>query len=428
MRRTVEEHRRAVHDLLAAAWARRPDDGGDRVPLLEAVGRVLAADLPAPLDLPPFANSQMDGFAVNAPAHHRHHQSGSVDSMKSTSYRAAATIPAGVVPAELAPGTAAPIMTGAMLPSGANAVVPVEQAQPAVFPAPGESVTLPATVPGTYVRAQGSDLARDAVAIAGGTLLNAAHIGLASALGLTSVVVRGRKRVLLMTTGDEVLLPGDPQAAGGLPAGKIFDANAALLRAMLVEAGVEVVLGPIVQDRPRALLEVLDRFAGPNRDRPEVDLIVSTGGISAGAFEVVKQALAEFDVDFVSVGLQPGGPQALGTYKGVPFIGFPGNPVSGAVSFEMFLRPALTALTGAPAPRPVVLATLREDLTSPAGKHQVRRGIYEGPGYESAASVREVGGPASHLLAALARANALIQIPPGVTDLQAGSKVEVWLL
>lgn len=431
MRRTVVEHQLAVLDLLRRAASRVIDDGGTHVPLMESLGRVLATDLVAPLDLPPFANSQMDGFAIHIPD--TSEQPEVVDLAKSTTYLLAATIPAGTVPAALAHGEAAPIMTGAMLPHGANAVVPVEEAQPASFAAAGQTVTLPATRAGTFVRAQGSDLTRGSIAIAAGTLLNAGHIGLASALGQSSLVVRRRMRALLVTTGDEVLLPGDPRADDGLPEGKIFDANTALLRANLRQAGVDVVVAPVVEDNPAALLHVLESQVAPvtlpnGESRPGIDLIISTGGISAGAFEVVKQAMAALNVEFLSVALQPGGPQAIGSYKGVPFLGFPGNPVSGVVSFELFLRPALGELLGAPAPRPRVVAALSQPLSSPAGKHQVRRAIYEAPEYESAATVREVGGPSSHLLGALAQANALIQIPAGVTELQAGAKVEVWLL
>jgi molybdopterin molybdotransferase len=422
MRRTVAEHQTAVRGVLAHAWygkggAAVKNDAGARVPLAELAGRVLAADLVAPLDLPPFANSQMDGFAIWA-------EPGGDGTAQS--YSVADTIAAGALAPPLKPGFAAPIMTGAMMPEGANAVVPVEQALPPSFPAAGETVVLPVPAPGTFVRSQGSDLPGGSVAIAAGTVLNAGHVGLASALGCTGLMVRRLPRVLLVTTGDEVMLPGDPRAANGLPVGRIFDANMALLRANLLQAGVEVVLAPVVSDDPAALLEVLDGYVGPNV--AGVDLIISTGGISAGAFEVVKQALDGLDVDFVSVALQPGGPQALGSYKGVPFLGFPGNPVSGVVSFELFLRPALTALLGAPAPRHKVTAALSHPLNSPAGKYQIRRAVYEGPEYESAASVREVGGPSSHLLGALAQANALIHIPAGVTQLHEGAKVEVWLL
>ncbi|WP_343319973.1 gephyrin-like molybdotransferase Glp [Arthrobacter sp. TMP15] len=447
MRRAVLEHLEAVEQLLRRSWAGgivaeagvaagvtlTMGDGGTPVPLQSALGRVLANDLVAPLDLPPFANSQMDGYAIYLEAE----QPENIDSDKSTVYGVAETIAAGAVPQRLAAGQAAPIMTGAMMPLGANAVVPIELALPAHFGAPGENVELPATTVGKFVRAQGSDVQRGSVVIAGGTLLNAAHVGLAAALGCTELAVRAKPRVLLLTTGDEVLAPGDSMAGAGLPPGMIFDANESLLRASLTQAGVEVVRSHVVRDDPEALLRLLDSYVGEDQllngaSGPCCDLIISVGGISAGAFEVIRQALgepsSEAAVDFVSVALQPGGPQALGTYRGIPFIGFPGNPVSAFVSFEMFLRPALGLLLGAPAPRQRVVATLEHPIISPVGKQQVRRGIYSGPEFESAPSVREIGGESSHLLGALAQANALISIPAGVTELQAGAKVEVWLL
>ena len=436
MRRTVAEHQEAVERLLRRSWAGGPlsamHDGGTEVPLGLARGRVLAADLMAPVDLPPFANSQMDGYAVMVDDV----QPISADSAKSTSYRVAETIAAGAVPRALEPGTAAPIMTGAMLPRGANAVVPVEAAVPSLFAAPGDSVELPATTAGRFVRSQGSDVSRGSLAIAAGTVLNAAHLGLAAALGCTSLAVRRKVRVLLVTTGDEVLSPGDPAAAAGLPPGMIFDANGTLLGAALEEAGVEVLHTHMVRDEPAALLALLDAqlgaAGGEAGSPPGADLVISVGGISAGAFEVVRMALGSAgpaaQMEFVSVALQPGGPQGLGSYRGVPFLAFPGNPVSSYVSLELFLRPALTELLGAPVPRPRVVAVLEHGLSSPAGKHQIRRGIYSGPEFEAAPSVREVGGESSHLLGSLAQANALISIPAGVTELQHGAKVEVLLL
>ncbi|MBP2411284.1 molybdopterin molybdotransferase [Arthrobacter stackebrandtii] len=437
MHRTVAEHQDAVEQVLRRSWAAFPspvmDDGGTPVPLSAARGRVLARALAAGVDLPPFANSQMDGYAINV----GEDQLETADSGQSTVYVVGETIAAGAVPGTLAPGTAAAIMTGAMLPDGANAVVPVERAVPALFAEPGATVELPATSAGQFVRDRGSDVARGSLAIAAGTVLNAAHLGLAAALGCTELVVRRRARVLLLTTGDEVLAPGDPAAAGGLPPGKIFDANGALLRAALEESGVEVLHHHMVSDDPAALLRLLESQVGqvPGHEgppEPSCDLVVTVGGISAGAFEVVRLALgsagAQSRMEFLHVALQPGGPQGLGTFRGVPVLAFPGNPVSSYVSLELFLRPALTVLLGAPAPRRRVVATLEHALSSPAGKHQVRRGIYSGPEFESAPSVREVGGSSSHLLGSLAQADALIHIPAGSTELQAGAKVEVWLL
>ncbi|SEE56564.1 molybdopterin molybdochelatase [Arthrobacter alpinus] len=439
MRRTVADHQQAVENLLRQCWANTPGGrvagaalASEQLPLNQSVGRVLAVDLMAPMDLPPFANSQMDGYAIWSDPN----QPQGVDLPKSTAYRVVGTIPAGSVPEVLLEGMAAPIMTGAMVPSGANAVIPIEDAVPDDFGAPGDTVMLPPTAAGSFVREQGSDVRRGEVILTAGTLLNAAHLGLAAGLGLTQLPVNAKPRVLLLTTGDEVLSPGDPRAAGGLPVGMIFDANETLLRTSLEAAGMNVVRSLVVKDDPGALLELLDQFVGVSARgdtaEPRCELIISVGGISAGAFEVVKQALTQAtdhgQVDFGHVAMQPGGPQAAGTYRGIPFLGFPGNPVSAFVSFEVFLRPALSTLIGAPARRQRVVATLEHAMSSPAGKLQIRRGIYSGPEYESAASVREIGGPQSHLLGALAQANALITIPAGVTELQAGAKVEVLLL
>ncbi len=421
MRRSVTEHQAAVQSLLKHGWNGK-FDGGELLPLIACLGRVAAEDVVAPLNLPPFANSQMDGFAVN-----------SADVVGGATLRAAATIPAGAVPAALRRGEAAPIMTGAMLPEGADAVVPVERAVPAQFPDPEDrdaTVTLPAADGGAYVRAAGSDVRAGSLAFAGGVRLSAAHLGLAAALGLTELAVRRKPRVLLVATGDEVVLPGT-----ALPAGKIYDANSTLLHANLLEAGAEVVPAGLVPDDPAALLRLLREQIATGR----IDLIVTSGGISAGAYEVVKQALAgtvgSGAVEFCSLAMQPGGPQALGTVEGVPFLGFPGNPVSGVVSFEMFLRPALTALAGTPQPRTRLLGRLADELASPVGKVQVRRALYVpsgswagSAGQAAAGTVAVVGGPSSHLLGSLAASNALIQIPADVTALAAGSEVEVWLL
>ncbi|AMB39968.1 molybdopterin molybdotransferase MoeA [Arthrobacter sp. TES] len=404
MPRSVAAHRGAVVELLTRQAARK---GTEELPLLDAIGRALAADLRAPVSLPPFANSQMDGFAVF-----------SADIPDGgAELRVGAPVPAGARPAALERGFAVPIMTGAMLPKGADAVVPIERAVPSVFPAAGAVdalVRLPATAPGTFVRDAGSDIAEGALALAAGTSLGPAQLGLLAALGLTSVEVRSPLRVLLVTTGDEVVEPGNP-----LVTGKIYDSNGTLLEASMRQAGLEVVRNGISDDDPAGLLDVLRKHTD---NGSAVDLVVTTGGVSKGAYEVVRQAMAGEDVEFVPVAMQPGGPQGIGTFNDVPFLGFPGNPVSCLVSFEMFLRPALSEVLGAPRPRQMLPARLAEPLTSPKGKHQVRRGIIEN------GVVRLEGGAGSHLVHALARSNALIQVPADVTELQAGDEVEVWVL
>ena len=417
--RTVAEHQGAVLDLLAAGLRERPP-GSEELDLASARNRILAADLAAPGSLPPFANSQMDGYAVHSadlagadPAGHR-----AVD------LAVAAAIPTGSNPPPLLRGTAAPIMTGAMLPAGADAVVPIEQAVPdSFFPvgADAATVALPAGVPaGQYVRAAGSDIRAGARALPAGTVLGPGQLGLLAALGLDRVRVQARLRVLLLTTGDEVVEPGRP-----LQPGRIHDANTTLLRALLEEAGAEVLRSRILADSP----EEFRRNLHADLAAEQPDLVISSGGISKGAFEVVKQGLDGDDVQFLSVALQPGGPQGLGLVAGIPFLAFPGNPVSSVVSFEVFLRPALTALTGRPAPRPQLPAVLAAEATSPAGKHQVRRGRYLPPAEPGTTGrVELIGGPGSHLVHALASSNALVHLPAGVDTLPAGAEVTVWLL
>ncbi|MDV8150108.1 gephyrin-like molybdotransferase Glp [Arthrobacter sp. B10-11] len=399
--RTVEAHRDAVRELLAGLSG---PGRTELLPLLAALGRGLAGDIPAPVDLPPFANSQMDGFAVRS----------SDISDGGTLLAVVAPIPAGATAAALEPGTAAPIMTGAMMPPGADAVVPIEKAVPDSFPDPGTAATvrLPATQPGTYVRNAGSDIRTGELALAGGSFLGPGQLGLLAALGITQVKVHRRLKVLLATTGDEVVEPGNP-----LEPGKIYDSNGTLLEAAMSQAGVDVLRAAISTDNPDALTAMLREHA------PQVDLIVTTGGVSKGAYEVVRQAAAGQDVEFLHVAMQPGGPQGIGRFDGVPFVGFPGNPVSCLVSFEMFLRPALSSLFGAPAPRPAIRARLAEPVESPGGKHQLRRGTLLPDG-----RVRLEGGAGSHLVHALASSNALVHVPVGTSALAAGAEVEVWTL
>ncbi|MDK1360361.1 molybdopterin molybdotransferase MoeA [Arthrobacter sp. zg-Y1219] len=423
MTRTVEEHQQAVLRLLERPQAPVRTEIRE---LVRAAGRVLAADVRAPRSLPPFDNSQMDGYAVRAADLAASGAAAPASSGGATTALPVTTpIPAGIAAPALPPRAAAPIMTGAMLPAGADAVVPIERAVPAAFfseqELPGATVRLPAEVAaGEYVRAAGSDIRAGAVALTAGTRLGAAQLGLLAALGIPAVEVRAPFRVLLLSTGDEVVEPGRPLAPG-----QIHDANTTLLAVSLQEAGAEVVRSRIVADSPEVFLSRLrDDLA-----RHAVDLVLTSGGISKGAYEVVRLALDTDGVQFLSVAMQPGGPQGIGTVDGVPFLGFPGNPVSSLVSFEMFLRPALGTLTGRPAPRPQVPALLAEDAVSPPAKHQVRRGRYFPPAEPGARGrVELIGGAGSHLVHALASSNALVHLPAGVETVPAGAEVAVWLL
>ncbi len=395
----VEDHAQAVRELLQGIA-----DGVEQVSLLDALGRRLATDLQAPVNLPMFDNSQMDGYAVS-----------SVETIHGEPLTVVPPVPAGyAAPAHL-PGTAVPVMTGAMMPPGADAVVPIEQAVPDEFLPAGTDfeVRLPANVPaGQFVRSSGTDIRAGELALPANRLLGPAQLGLAAALGIDFLPVRRRPRILLISTGDEIVRPG-----GVLRAGQIFDANSTILAASCQEAGAEVLMREISVDSVEAFLGTLDRVLAEN----DVDLVVTSGGISAGAYEVVRQALEAKGVRFGPVNIQPGGPQAIGTYLGVPFLGFPGNPVSAWVSFEVFLRPVLADLgTGVPARRRFT-ALVGESLDSPRGKHQFRRAlVVDG-------MVRPIGGPGSHLLRAMSEANALIHIQPDVERLEMGESVDVMM-
>ena len=399
---SVDDHRRSIRALLAPLARREPVVR----PLDRALGLALATDLIAPLSLPPFDNSQMDGFAVR-----------SADFAAGHEFAAAEPIPAGAVPVPLARGQAAPIMTGAMLPEGADAVVPVERARPPRFPDAAElsdhaRVVLPSVEPGTFVRRAGSDVAAGDVVLAAGARLGPAQLGLAAALGLAEVPARAPLRVAVLSTGAELAVPGEP-----LSPGQIYDSNGTLLVAALREAGIDARATAVRSDEPDALRAALAGAA------QTADLLVTTGGVSKGAFEATKLALAGADVEFVHLALQPGGPQGIGTVGGVPFLGFPGNPVSCWVSWEILLRPVLAELLGAPAPRPRLRLPLADPLDSPSRKLQVRRARLLTDG-----RVSLVGGPGSHLLGALAASDALVLVPEDVTELPVGASVEVWLL
>jgi len=395
--RSVEEHQRVVAELIAA---RRPV----RVGLAEAVGRVLAEDVAAPLSLPVFDNSAMDGYAVRA------EDVAGADDRNPVTLPVAEDIPAGRTdPLTLAPGTAHRIMTGAPLPAGATAVVPVELTDGGT-----ETVEIRTTPKaGQHLRHAGEDVTAGTTVLRAGQLLTPAALGLAAALGLGSLTVLPRQRVLVMSTGSELVSAGTE-----LKPGQIYESNAVMLAAAVREAGGEVIATPTSSDDVTQFSTVLEGYAG------QADLIITSGGVSAGAYEVVKDAFGGSDgVQFVKVAMQPGMPQGAGRVSGTPIVTLPGNPVSALVSFEVFLRPALRAAMGLPHPqRPRRSAVLTEGLTSPRGKRQFRRGVYD----PDTGTVTTYGPPASHHLRWLASANCLLEIAEDVTEMAAGEQVQLW--
>jgi molybdopterin molybdotransferase len=397
--RSVEEHQRVVAGLITA----RP---AATVGLADAEGLVLAEDVVAEVSLPVFDNSAMDGYAVRAD------EIASAHSDHPVKLPVAEDIPAGRtdIPT-LQPGSAHRIMTGAPMPVGATAVVPVEATDGGT-----DVVTInAASAEGRHIRRAGEDVAKGSTVLLKGQPVSPAVVGLAAALGRHELTVIPRLRVLVISTGSELVSPGSP-----LRPGQIYESNSPMVAAAVRDAGAIVVATPAVSDEVAQFAAVLDRYAGDS------DLIITSGGVSAGAYEVVKDAFGragDQGVDFVKVAMQPGMPQGSGRVAGTPIVTLPGNPVSVLVSFEVFVRPALRRVMGLPDPeRPRRPAVLTEKLTSPRGKRQFRRGVLDA----DAGTVSGYGPPGSHHLRYLASANCLLDIAEDVTDIPAGSQVDVW--
>ncbi|CAM3255967.1 gephyrin-like molybdotransferase Glp [Mycobacterium colombiense] len=397
--RSVAEHQRVVTELIRA----RPPAA---VPLTEAQGLVLAEDVVAQLALPVFDNSAMDGYAVRAE-----------DTSGATPERpvllpVAEDIPAGRTDElTLRPGTAHRIMTGAPLPAGATAVVPVEDTDGGVdvvaIRAPRDA--------GRHIRRAGEDVSPGTTVLRRGQVVTPAVLGLAAALGIAALPVIPRQRVLVISTGSELVTPGT-----ALRPGQIYESNSIMLAGAVRDAGAELVAVATAEDEVAQFSSIIDRYAG------DADLIITSGGVSAGAYEVVKDAFGregDQGVEFVKVAMQPGMPQGVGRVAGATIVTLPGNPVSALVSFEVFIRPALRRAMGLPDPdRPHRTAVLAESLASPRGKRQFRRAVLS----DDASTVTSYGPPASHHLRWLASANGLLDIPEDVVEVPEGTRLQVW--
>jgi molybdopterin molybdotransferase len=378
--------------------------------LSDAHGCVLAEDVATSFPLPPFDNSAMDGYAV------RSADVSAADPTSPVALPVVGDVAAGsTTPYSVQPGLTVRIMTGAPVPPGADAVVPVEDTDGGVATV---EVRRPAAA-GQHIRRAGDDAGAGTTVLPAGSHLGAAQIGLLAAVGRDRVAVRPRPRIVVLATGSELVDPGQP-----LGHGQIYDSNSAMLTAAAREAGAIAYRVGIVPDDARVFADTLED------QLIRADLVVTSGGVSVGAYDVVKEVLGRLGtVGFDRVAMQPGMPQAFGTVgpDRTPFFGLPGNPVSSYVSFEVFVRPALRRMLGVePIHRPIVKARLTEPLRSPAGRRSYARGWLEVQ--SGAYTVRPVGDRGSHLIASLAAANALVVVPEGTTELDAGAAVNVMLL
>ena len=375
--------------------------------LAAAEGCVLAEDVTAAVALPSFDNSSMDGYAVHAAD-----VAGAAKDSPAT-FLVTGEIAAGDIGTyRLAPGTAMRIMTGARLPAGADAVVPVEwtddgDAQVAIY-RPAEH--------GNAVRYIGGDAAEGETLLTAGTRMRPMQIAVAASAGRKAVTVRPRPRVVVLSTGDELTEPGTP-----LVPGRIWDSNSYMIAAAAREAGAVARRRSGVPDDPKGVLPALEEQLA------HADLLITTGGVSMGGeHDVVKAALRKLGtVTFRKVAMQPGMPQGFGVLgkELVPIFTLPGNPVSAYVSFQLFVRPALAALQGASdLSLPSVRATLTGPVRSPSGRRSYLRAVLDG------SKVTPLSGQGSHQIAYLGRANALIIVPEWETRLPADDTVDVLIL
>lgn len=431
---SVDEH---LEDILAAVRPLEPIE----LQLLDAQGCVLVEDVTVPVSLPPFDNSSMDGYAVRA----------ADVAGAGEEFPAVLTVVGDVAAGQgeqptVGPGQAARIMTGAPLPPGAEAVVPVEWTDGGLGEGPvsgmrahsaapegasGEVRVYRPAKPRAHVRARGSDVRAGDRALTAGTVLGAPQIALLAAIGRGTVTVRPRPRVVVLSTGSELVQPGEELADG-----QIYDSNSFSLTAAAREAGaIAYRVGAVADDAETLRSTIEDQLI-------RADLVVTTGGVSVGAYDVVKEALSAIGdpddekglgagggVEFRKLAMQPGKPQGFGSIgpDHTPLLALPGNPVSSYVSFEVFVRPAVRTLMGLPdVHRTTTRARLggAGALTSPSGRRQFLRGRHDA----GAGTVTPVGGSGSHLVAALAQADALIVVPEDTTSVEPGAEVDVVLL
>jgi molybdopterin molybdotransferase len=410
---------RSLHDHDAGEGLLPVDEARDKVlsqiqplpplelPLTDAYGCVAAADLISPVDLPEFASSAMDGYAVRA-ADVADASSSSPAELKVVGRALIGRRPDATVGS----GEAVRIATGAPIPAGADCIVPIENAEDLE-----DRVRLYEAAPeGRHVRPRGEDVREGDVLGPARKRLGAPELGLLANAGVPHPLVHPRPRVIVLSTGDELIPPTETPDFG-----QVRDSNAYTLFGALREAGAMPVLAGIVKDDPESLKDTVFSY------EIQADAFISSGGVSVGERDVVKAAFfRRGDVEFFKVAMQPGMPQGFGLVEGKPFFGLPGNPVSVFVSFEMFVRPAILKMMGrVKLRRPEIQATLTDEVRGPKGKTQLARVEVArgGDGW----TATPTGGRGSNLISTVARANGLAVVPTGTDVASAGSRVRVFL-
>jgi molybdopterin molybdotransferase len=395
-----------VSELITIAEARRrvleavPRLGDEPVALDAALGRVLAEDVTSAIQVPPFDSSAMDGFAVVA---------GPAAELSVVGEARAGRPFSGAV----SQGSAVRISTGAVVPEGADAVVPLERAT-----ASGDVVEVPESRPGANLRRAGEDIPLGAVVLRAGAVLGPAELGVAASVGRAELRCAVRPRVAVLVTGDELAEPG-----AALAPGAIYSSNAFALAAQVERAGGRLVARATVRDDPESTRAELGAAL------EQADVVIVSGGVSVGPHDHVKPALRELGVEerFLGVSLRPGKPTWFGTRDGTLAFGLPGNPVSAMVTFQLFARPALAALQGAaPEARRIMAALGAAVARNPRREQAIRVRLAQGENGLVASPT--TGAQGSHVLTSMLGADALALIAPGDGEAAAGERVEVELL
>lgn len=384
--------------------------------LEEALDRVIAEDILSETSLPPFDNSAMDGYAI----HYEDSQGASQEQPKSLTV--VMDIPAGVAPtARLEPGQAARIMTGAPIPEGASAVIPVEDTdddwQKGDSPPLRDTINIHKVMSGgANIRRTGENIKVGGTVITAGTIIRPAEMGMLAGIGCTQLKVIRKPRVTILTTGDELVDIDQP-----LTPGKIRDTNSYTLAALISQAGGIPIRLPIAGDTMHAVRQL---YQDAIDQKP--DMMISSAGVSVGAADLVKVVMEEMgNIDFWRINLRPGKPLAFGTIQDIPFFGLPGNPVSAMVTFEVFVRPTLMKMSGRATQPQIIQAITTEDMRSD-GRRSYNRVIINKDGEKLLA--KSTGTQSSGALMSMVLADGLIIIPEDMTNVTAGTELSVLLL